>query len=254
MGKRIFSFCLIVICLLMAGQVFADSEAPAEAYVKGSETPPYPAYQRGRIYARCIPGDFLSGSESGAKTYIYEVAKEGDKLLYSYDWYDEVFLFDDHYSYEPFLSIVRVGPHHPRGHVPREDQLAIAFYKDGKELSKYSALDIVRLCHKDPDSVPKSVGHYSLIESIEGFKEIGRDDIFDIKAYDGQILSFDIRTGKVVTKEEIDERKKDWEYYEGECNRVGHVGDQLIRETNQAGESVWACMTDKGRVVLQPRK
>ena len=96
-----------------------------------------------------------------------------------------------------------------RGHNPRPDHLAIAFYRGGKLLKSYSTLDIAG-AEKAQDiglskyqNVSVSVSHYTVFESGPTMIRVTTSEgssfkdewLISAKTVDGRQLIFDISTG-----------------------------------------------------------
>ena len=179
-STRHFAWCLLALSVL-AASARADQEAGNRAYVRASEW--------GAFYAKSVPAAAY-GTEG--YTQIFRVVAAGpDKLLQRYAWYSpEVFL-------EGFLGtndvyVAQLGPW-ARGHEARADHLAIAFFKNGKALKKYSALDIAGT----PAKVSASVSHYQVFGQRIGFRRpFGNQLVFDIDDASGTRLTFDAETGR----------------------------------------------------------
>jgi len=173
----LFSFC----CLFVSISVFADEEASNIIYVKSG--------MYGRCYAKCIPDESYG---SKGQTRIYVVGKDNDKLEITYPWYStDVYLMHTAWG----ISVVRMGSW-ARGRTANESELAIAFYMSGRTLREYSTLDIAGL----PENVSASISHYTVFKKVIGYRWISSNDYaFDVEANDGKILSFDVRTGKLIT-------------------------------------------------------
>ena len=104
--------------------------------------------------------------------------------------------------------VVRVGPWH-RGHDPRADHLARAFYKAGTLIKRYSTLDIAG-SQKAQDgglsqdrNVSASVSHYSVFASGPTLTRITEQDgavfrehwVVEATTIDGRRLVFDMASG-----------------------------------------------------------
>jgi len=160
----------------------ADSESMPSAYVVASKG--------GRFYLKMTP----SGKRSYARPYagkgvVYQVRPKGrDKLLWSMrGWY----------AFQTFLShdgnyVVRIGDW-PRGRKPSSKHLAIAFYKRGKLLARYSTKQLIR----DTSKVSASISHYFFKKSVRGFLPYSHR--FEITMVDGVTYQFDARTGKIMS-------------------------------------------------------
>jgi hypothetical protein len=177
----------ILLSLLLCAPAFSDEEASNRPLVKSSEW--------GSYYAKSVPDENYG---SKGKTFLYAVEKDKDNLFCTFDWYaNQLHILDNG------AIVVRLGPW-ARGHQASPDHLAIAFYKDCKELKSYSTLDIAGT----PSNVSSSVSHYQIFEKIAGFRWIVSDDFaFDVTTHDGRTLSFDPVTGGLLSKQ--DELTKD---------------------------------------------
>jgi hypothetical protein len=185
--RKTHLFEALFAAFLLAQPAIADEEAANRVHVKSSAN--------GRYYAKSIP-DADRGSKG--KTLVYAVTKDKDKLIATYKWYaQEFFLLD------AGPTIVQMGPW-ARGHEASKDDLAIAFYKDGKLLRSYSTLDIAGT----KDNVSSSVSHYTVFESIQGYRWIISNNFaFDTRTNDGRAVSFDVHTGERLTKEDEENLK-----------------------------------------------
>ncbi len=170
--------------------VFADEEAPSLPYVKSSEY--------GQFYAKSVPAEEYDWeNRTKGKTFVYSVGAKEDTLLYTCDWFAQELFLLDHSG-----SLVRLGPW-ARGHEPKKEDLAIGFYLNGETLKEYSALDIVNTAYDDKASIGMSVSHYRVFQDMIGYRWLGGNKwAFDVKTYEGKILSFDSLTGEIRSQEE----------------------------------------------------
>ena len=160
---------------------YADQEAGSSSYVCADST--------GRFYVRAVPEEtyaYRKNREAGI-TRVYRVAVPEDKLLTTYNWYAPNVVLA---ATDKGVSVIRFGPW-PRGH-KADNQLAIAFYLDGKLLKSYSTLDIAGTA----DNVSFSVSHYTVIQ-----KHYRNSDgaAYDVETTDGRIISFDPMTGEIIS-------------------------------------------------------
>jgi hypothetical protein len=203
----------------------ADQEAGNRAYVATS------AY--GQFYAKSVPREphGLKGS-----TRIYQVGDPDDVLLHTYDWYSpQIFL-------EGFLGtrevyVVQTGPWH-RGARASADDLALAFYKNGRLIRRYSTLEIAGR----PENVSASVSHYVVFRRLAGFRRpYGNQLVFDAERHDGQALTFDADTGATLSRAEEGLRKQiydaevqveqiKWKWYEANRTRLANPDSVVITE------------------------
>ncbi len=134
----------------------------------------------------------------------YRIRNNGSDLLLwrTKGWYSsEVYLSHDG------LSLVAMGLWNG-GSEPRKEDLAVAFYTEGKLIKQYSTADLV----KDKSKVMKSLSHYSwLARDVELLKRDNERDpeaelrvfpnnTFRLKTCDGLVYFFDMATGEMLEK------------------------------------------------------
>ncbi|MDH3703935.1 MAG: hypothetical protein OEU46_21785 [Alphaproteobacteria bacterium] len=189
--------------IVYANPASADDEAGNVAHVAAG---PY-----GRCYARSIPRHIYdpdSGPRQQGRTEVYRVGEPKDVLEQRYDWFSQTLFVRCRPGRETVL--VRLGPWH-RGHEPRADHLAIAFYRDGKLIRRYSTLAIAGGETAKDDALSKyknvsaSVSHYTVFavppKLTKITKTIGstykEDWMVKATTIDGRGLTFDIETGEM---------------------------------------------------------
>lgn len=109
------------------------------------------------------------------------------------------------YSFQVFLShdgrhLVRMGPWSV-GSEPAHDDLAVAFYQDGKLLKSYSTAELV----KDHSKVQRSVSHYTWLADSDSRAadatlhelKLGWDNVFTLSTIDGINYRFNATTGGI---------------------------------------------------------
>ena len=187
--------------LLLAGSAMADQEASNRPHVAAG---PY-----GQCYAKSVPRhayDPEGGSRGRGRTDVYRVGATEDILIQRHDWFSQqLFLLcgpgDE-------TIVVRVGPWH-RGHDPREDHLALAFYKAGTLIKRYSTLDIAGGERAEDGglsryrNVSASVSHYSVFASGPRLTRVTEQDgavfsgrwLVEATTVDGRQLVFDPASG-----------------------------------------------------------
>lgn len=158
---------------------------------EASNVPHVAASSYGRCYAKAIP-DSLYGQ--AGRTRVYWVRAREDSLLASYRWFSQRIFLECNVAVGDgpvALSVVRFGPW-ARGHAASARDLALAFYRGSRLLRSYSTLDIAGR----PSNVSASVSHYTVIDSVIGYRWIdGNRFRFDVRTTDGRLLSFDPATG-----------------------------------------------------------
>lgn len=216
--KSFFICCALLLGCLPAG---ADQEVYPSPYVAAS----------GAWYAKCFPAPrdpdkpYGNVDREAGETLVYLLgdgpverlpsgdAHREDKLMYRFNWYaPKIYL-------TPYDggSIVRMGPW-PRGREPSQEDLALAFYKDGVLLKRYSTLDLVGTYGSWIDlvrakKVQVSTSHYSVIKKVVGFVSVYRKEEgstfsatpaygFEIILEDGSHRVFDLASGKVLVLSE----------------------------------------------------
>lgn len=171
------------ILIILSPTAFADEEASNSVHVVSATY--------GTHYAKSIPAE---NSGTKGQTQIYRVTKDKDELEHTYDWFaSQIYL----QGTAKGTAVVRLGPW-ARGHEAGKDDLAIAFYLNGKLLKGYSTLDIAG----KPDKVQSSTSHYSVLGKVSGFRWIDSNDYaFDVTGPDDKTISFDISTGEIIPRE-----------------------------------------------------
>jgi hypothetical protein len=171
----------ILAIALLAPIVRADEEASNRTYVQSGEY--------GSCYAKSIPAESYG---SKGTTRVYLVREKEDLLELTFDWYAPQIALQ---GTSKGLAVIRFGSW-PRGHVATPDELAIAFYLNGKLLHSYSTLDIAG----KPENVSFSVSHYRVIKKQLGFRWIeGNTHAYYVQTTDGRVISFNIDTGEIMS-------------------------------------------------------
>jgi hypothetical protein len=133
---RILSLASLAILPLL-GPTASTSALDQEA----SNVPHVAASSYGRCYAKAVP-DSLYGQ--AGRTRAFWVRARADSLLASYDWFSQRIFLECNVATGDGpvgLSVVRFGPW-SRGREARAQDLALAFYRGGRLLRRYSTLDI----------------------------------------------------------------------------------------------------------------
>ena len=161
------------------------------------ERPPYPhvvANRMGDAFVRFdLPAD-EAGNESRCRVTAFKVSQDGkdDVLWKTEGWY----------AHECWLSgdghlLTRMGPW-SRGSEPHEDDLAVAFYADGKLLHAWSTRDLVQ----DDSRITRTSSHYEWRRSAD-FQSAGEGGRFVLETLDDLRWTFDIATGEIVKREHV---------------------------------------------------
>lgn len=178
---------LLVILFAFSVSVFADSEAPPTDYTKETENGQY-------IFVMLATSDpFFSGGR-----WVQKKAEIRDKYkvsgLYKNDG-SSIPLWNVYwYSFNVFPSsdgkhVVRMGPW-----AQSTQDLAIAFYKEGKELEKYFIHDLV----ENKDYLQRTVSHFFWNTELQYNDKEGT--VF-LKTVDNTSYVFSIKTGAILKKQ-----------------------------------------------------
>jgi hypothetical protein len=192
----------------LAGVVFAslalaDEEASNVAHVAAG---PY-----GRCYAKSVPAHIYDPDgepRQQGHTTLYRVGDGEDAVERRFDWFSQKLFL--RCSPANDTLVVRLGPWH-RGHDPRADHLAIAFYRGGTLLRHYSTLDIAGGEKAKNGGISKyanasaSVSHYTVFERqpemVRVTTNVGpvftENWIINATTVDGRTLVFDIASGEL---------------------------------------------------------
>ena len=191
---RRFAGALAAGTLAVATRGVAGTGAPVDD--EASNVPHVAASAYGRCYAKVVP-DSLYGQDG--RTTVYWVQALEDSLLATHDWYSQRIYLECNVAAGDGpvgLSVVRMGPW-ARGQQARAEDLALAFYRNGKLLRRYSTLAIAGR----PDRVRASVSHYVVIDSILGYQWVDSNQYqFVLRTVDGRRLIFDPATGERITR------------------------------------------------------
>ena len=173
----------VALCLAAAPTAGADEEAANRSHVAAGVW--------GQCYAKSVPHEHYG--EAGI-TRVYRVTAGEDELADVYPWFSATILLQCNMSRngDVGVSLVRFGPW-ARGHQASREQLAFAFHFKGRELARYSTLDIAG----EPGNVEMSSSHYQVVRRVIGYRWIESNTYsFEVETVDGRILSFDPLTGQ----------------------------------------------------------
>ena len=195
-GSRIAALraCLVLIGALILlpaqpGGLRADQEAGNRPHVV--------AGQWGSCYARSVPEDRYG---MRGLTEVFRVGRqpEDDVKLVSHPFFTQRLFLDCNVAGaagQQGPALVQLGPW-ARGHKPDAETLAIAFHYGGREVRRYSTLEISGGL---PGGVSCSVSHYDVFGPVEGFRRVdGNRTLFVLTTVDGRELRFDAATGALV--------------------------------------------------------
>ncbi len=178
-----------MVCAWMAPDAKADEEAANYTHVVAS---PW-----GRCYVRSAPASGY-GSEGVTEVFVVGDMDEPDRKVATYDFYSLSFYLSCNVIGNdgvPEVAMVGLGPW-ARGHTPDDETVALAFFYGGREVARYSTLDIAG---DNPDAVDCSVSHYQVLGPIYGYiRSGGERTVFEVTTLDGRTLTFDAVTGDLV--------------------------------------------------------
>jgi len=187
-ARRVLTaFAIVPVLIAAATTAQADEEAANKPHfvtgiVKGD--------LHNGCYAKSVP-DATWGMKGTTKVYV--VRKGKDRLVAAFRWYARKLHLQCRRGPDGAMTvaIVRLGPWQ-RGRRANKDHLAVAFYEGGRELARYSTLDLAGRA----DNVRPSVSHYRIIREVKGFVEPNH---FRLALVDGRTLTFDLATGNLAT-------------------------------------------------------
>jgi len=189
-------FALPLICLMAISSLKADSPAPPVPLAFTND------YGSDVVFTM-VPAKY--GKDYMVEREAFGVAYQvqGDGSL------KELYRTEGWYSFQVFVSqdgrhLVRMGPWSV-GSEPTKEDLAVAFYKDGKLLKQYSTADLV----KDKSKVIPTASHYfwqapspvddelSESERLRLRLHLDYTNSFELHTIDGWTYSFDVTTGEI---------------------------------------------------------
>jgi hypothetical protein len=183
--RHVLAALAIAPVLVAASSALADDEAANKPrFVNGIVTGAPP----GSCYAKSVP-DAYWGMKGTTKVYV--TAKGKERLVTTFPWYASRLHLKCRRGPDGVMTVtvVRLGPWQ-RGQRASNDHLALAFYENGRELARYSTLDLAGR----PDNVRPSVSHYRVIKRIKG---LIAPNHFRLTLVDGRTLTFDLATGRI---------------------------------------------------------
>lgn len=172
---EILRISVVVFCLYTPA--FADSPAPPQDFKKLSENQEY-------VFVMLAPGEGAQRDLDIRRIYRQSGLYQNDGTstsLWTVDWY----------AFEVFPSsdgehLVRMGPW-----ASSTEQLAVAFYQNGKEITRYQIKDLVR----DESKLMHTVSHFFWRS------ELSYDDkqtVLLLKTIDNQTYRFSAATGQIL--------------------------------------------------------
>lgn len=176
---------LSLLIILLSSFSLADTPALPRAIVTPSIS--------GNTYFTMLPMHYYPDKKELKKSFgkAYKLKNNGEsELLWEVSGW---------YAFRVYISsdgqyLVRTGSFLTEGHEPSEEDLAVAFYKHGKELKVYSTKDLV----KNTKFVSRRMSRYIWLAQDGDYPQLGWGTTFKIKTIDGYIHSFNIETGDLI--------------------------------------------------------
>lgn len=174
---------VVVAALVCTSVAFADRPAPERTYTITSPN--------GRYEFAMHPAVHEGGSATAPYGEAFEAPLDGGPLEDA----GPLWRVDGWYSHETFISddgraLVRIGPWASEDPA---DELAIAFYLDGRETRRYSVAELL----DDRDAVQRSVSHYTWQKREQGYPQLADNSRFELLTVEDRVISFDIGSGEV---------------------------------------------------------
>ncbi|MBN1534785.1 MAG: hypothetical protein JXA20_19090 [Spirochaetes bacterium] len=166
--------------LAISVSVSADDEQSTYPYVSVALT--------GRYYFKMLPAEKGYYDHDAGTGIMCTLSRQGTEkeLWRTGGWY----AFRTYPSYDG-ECLVRIG-NWPRGRRPAKDHLAVAFYKRGVLMKRYSTSDLI----KENARVLPSVSHYEFLASVPGFSDFNYD--FSLITVDRVHYRFNACTGEII--------------------------------------------------------
>ena len=137
--------------------------------------------------------EFTMYTEPSGHAYRIDASDDRERLWTVSGWYSfTTFLSDDG------RHLVRMGPW---ASLPPEEELAVAFYRDGTEYRRHTVADLV----DDIDLVERSVSHYIWQGRDKDFPRLAENNRFQILTVENRIVTFDLDSGEILSKSEVHE-------------------------------------------------
>jgi|GEM_PF-936996 len=173
-----------LLCFAIPASVLADTPAPAHDYTQVTRDGHY-------IFVMLAREGYSSRGvlidDELRKKYAQSGLYKNDgstSPLWTVDWYaSDVEVSSDG------QHVVRYGPWPLKGDYT---ELALAFHKNGKELSSYSVGQLVM----DPSRLPHTVSHYWWLSYPMFDEEAGR---FSVETKNGEKHELDVATGRIIS-------------------------------------------------------
>jgi hypothetical protein len=206
---RAVAFLFVLAILVPAPRAFADKPAPPTTYKKLSTNAQYvfvmispePLEKEVKGWIKTKADEILAIRSTYTNSGLYK--NDGsNKPLWTVNWYsfnvvvpaDGVHLV----SFGPWPTAGKSGFDNP---VTKSDlrQTALLFFANGKELRHYYIEELV----DRPNLLPRSVSHYMWHKSSS---VLGAQQEFELFTHDGNRILFDLKTGKILKKERVDQK------------------------------------------------
>ena len=191
MGSRIFVAGVLVTFGVTATAMVVKADQEASNWTHVTSDP------WGRCYARSAPASDY-GSDGTTDVYVVGSIDQPDTKVASYDFFGlSLYLSCNVIGGDgaPDVAMAGLGPW-ARGNAPDDETVALVLFYSGREVARYSTLDIA---DNIPGAVDCSVSHYQVLGPIDGYVRDENDRIvFQATTVDGRTLTFDAVTGELV--------------------------------------------------------
>jgi len=179
-----YSSRMLVVPLLILFPYFAwaDSIAAPYSYVAVAK--------HGHYYFKMTPDQ--DDRKGGSGTCYKVTSKDSDEVLWrSHGWYAYSVYLSNHGEY-----LIRMGDS-AKGHKLSDKDLAVAFYKEGKLLKRYSTKDLVKKAY----AIKKTFSHYVWKADYPIFNAYQQQ--FQLTTIDKIEYIFNITNGEIVSQKKV---------------------------------------------------
>ncbi len=177
----IFPLCVYIFLLV-------TENLPVSAAKAAADFPYVHSDLDGIFYARCIPKE---APATGCKTEIYQVKKEKDQLIDTYDVYSKNGL---RLGWSPIAGKVAMMLIRPTDEADLARQQEIVFFLGGKRLSHYTTADLQKL--GAPVRPDMRGGKHAVFRTLGARQVPGTNEYDFVISIDGKEVGFNILTGK----------------------------------------------------------
>jgi hypothetical protein len=185
-------FKLLLFFQLLLVPIYASADSPA------MPRPIITVSAMGQFYFKMIPERFhfkdnIKIIDSLAFGQAFKLNEDGssEKLWGVSGWYSFKTLLSDDGEY-----LVRMGDW-PEGSEPSHNDIAVVFYKEGKEIKKYSTAELI----ENKENVQATVSHYFWLSYDDEYPQISAySHVFSLKTIENKVIEFNISNGEIIEK------------------------------------------------------